>query len=706
VCPHCDAGRTFLNNFLITRWIVSIAQLWQVRDLQGAHYLNAVGTEDTRAANAEDVTPPSRASLLVVPGSSETDLDLIHASQRLAAALNMDWVVVFVQPSTFRFLPDRDRDRRLEIMRLAESLGGEAVTLHGTAVARTIAAYARLRQAGKILMSSPARLGWQALTHYSRVITLKRHAPGIEVIAIAPRVQAVAAHYSAHRELDPQSAPRPPLATRCSGYLWSLGITALCTAAALPIYGHVDLINVVMLYMLGAAAAGLWLGRGPSALAAVANVLAFDYYYEPPRFSFMVQDSAYLVTFAVMLLVALIIANLMIAVREQTEAAGAREQHAAAMYAISRELAVTRDAASMARVATQRIAEELQCSALILFCDEATRLKAAPVAARGSGPPAVDRSAAQWAASTQQRAGMGTRQYPSDPAMYLPLVGAHAAIGVLVVERIEGGGNLLPEQQRLLEAFAGQLASALERARLTDIAHAAHLAAERAALRNTLLASISHDLRTPLSAIAGAGSIVAQNDFALDIYRRVTLGRLIEEKARDMSELLSNVLELVRLESGADVLNRDWHTLNDLIGMAISRHESRLTGWRVIIDVPEDLPMLSVDASLFVQLLGNLLENAAKYTPPDTCITVSAQPRGAAIRLVVEDNGPGWATDQPDRLFEKFSRGKSESSAGGIGLGLAICKAVVRLHDGQIRAAEAQGGGARVEIDVPAPELA
>jgi DNA-binding response OmpR family regulator/signal transduction histidine kinase len=275
---------------------------------------------------------------------------------------------------------------------------------------------------------------------------------------------------------------------------------------------------------------------------------------------------------------------------------------------------------------------------------------------------------------------------------------------VLVVERIERYGSLLPDQQQLLEAFAGQLASALERARLTDIAHAAHLTAERAAMRNTLLASISHDLRTPLSAIAGAGSIVAQYDFALDIYRRVTLGRLIEDKARDMSELLSNVLELVRLESGADVLNRDWHTLTDLIGMAIRRQEARLTGWRVITDVPEDMPMLSVDATLFVQLLANLLENASKYTPPGTRITISAAAHGGIVRLTVEDNGPGWATDRPERLFEKFARGQPESAAGGIGLGLAICKAVARLHAGEIRAAEARGGGARVEIEIPIPD--
>jgi two-component system sensor histidine kinase KdpD len=672
-------------------------------------YLNAIrtdvpssyGASATAAANAEHPAGTGRACLLVMLGSSEYDLDLIHSSQRLAAGLEMDWTVVCVQPSTFRFLPDQDRDRRLEVMRIAESLGGDSVVLHGASAARAIAAYARLRQASKILVGSPAHFGWHALQHYSRITALKRLAPGLEIIAIAPRnrlasrVQQPAESYPGSHAL-----PRP----NWTRYLWGVGTTLISTAVALPIATHLDLINIVMIYMLGAAAAGLWLGRGPSALAAVANIVAFDYFFVPPRFSFLVVETGYLVTFAVMLLVALIIANLMIAVREQTEAAGAREHHTAVLYSISRELAVTRDAPSMARIAVRRIGEELHCSALILLCADDGQLNPVPIATFGASAPTVDLTAAQWVAAHRQRAGLGTPDFPAASALYFPLSGAHDAIGVLAVERAEPGANLLPEQQQLLEALAGQLASALERAKLTEIAHAAHVAAERAAMRNTLLASISHDLRTPLSAIAGAGSIVAQSDFALDIYRRVTLGRLIEDKARDMSELLSNVLELVRLESGADVLNRDWHSVADMVGLAISRHEMRLSGWQIVTALPEELPLLSVDATLFVQMIGNLLENAVKYTPPETIIRISAGILdGTKVQLVVEDNGPGWPTDQPERLFDKFSRGRIESNAGGVGIGLTICKAVVRLHQGEIRAAASREGGARIEIELPLP---
>jgi two-component system, OmpR family, sensor histidine kinase KdpD len=459
--------------------------------------------------------------------------------------------------------------------------------------------------------------------------------------------------------------------SRWGDYVWAVTVTALCTIFAFPIAGHVDLINIVMIYLLGAAASGLMLGRGPSTLTAVTNTLAFDFFFVPPIFSFLVIDSTYVVTFSAMLLVALIIANLIIALREQTESASAREHHTAALYAITRDLSVARDTAAMVSTAVRHIRQALRAHAQVLLCDESGELSPTPLP--------------------------GAREH----ARYLPLRCSHARIGVLVVECQDPADVMLPEQLRLLDAIADQLALALERERLAEAAHAAHLAAERAVMRNTLLASISHDLRTPLSAIAGAGSIVAQSNFALDVYRRVTLGRLIEDKARDMTDLLTNVLELVRLESGADVLNKDWYSLSDLIGLAITRHESRLSGWLINTDLPVDLPLLYVDSSLMVQLLSNLLENVTKYTPSGTRICLLAIHDGELIRLVVEDSGPGLGIDPPDRLFEKFARGRVEDNHGGMGLGLAICRAVARLHGGDIRAADSALGGARFEINIP-----
>jgi two-component system sensor histidine kinase KdpD len=357
----------------------------------------------------------------------------------------------------------------------------------------------------------------------------------------------------------------------------------------------------------------------------------------------------------------------------------------------------------MAQITVRRIAEELHCFALFLLCDEQGEVNRTPIAVSSvSGSLPVNLEAAQAAVSNRQRAGLSTQPFGADSAIYLPLANAHAALGVLMVGRATCG-NFLPEQRRLLHGLSSQLACALERARLTEVAQASRVAAESAAVRNTLLASISHDLRTPLSAIASAGSIVAQTQFALDVYRRTTLGRLIEDKARDMSDLLSNVLDLVKLESGSEVVNRDWHMLGDLVGLAIQRNESRLSGWDVYIDIPDELPMVSLDATLFVQLLSNLLENATKYTPPGTRVDISAAWNAAGVRIVVQDNGPGWGKTDPERLFEKFSRGQVESTATGVGLGLTICRAIARLHGGEIRATANREGGARFEIDVPTP---
>jgi two-component system sensor histidine kinase KdpD len=220
-------------------------------------------------------------------------------------------------------------------------------------------------------------------------------------------------------------------------------------------------------------------------------------------------------------------------------------------------------------------------------------------------------------------------------------------------------------------------------------------------LRNTLLASISHDLRAPLSAIAGAGSLVAQANDSLDRHRRTTLGQLIEEKARDMSELLSNVLELMRLETATGPVKADWQSLEELVGTAVRYNEHRLDRWRVITAIPADLPLVFLDGQLIVQVLSNLLENASKHTPPGTSITVGAMVRADEILLTVEDDGPGFGARDPERLFEKFERGQAESHISGVGLGLAICRAIAVLHGGEIRAMNRPTGGARFEITLP-----
>jgi two-component system sensor histidine kinase KdpD len=225
-------------------------------------------------------------------------------------------------------------------------------------------------------------------------------------------------------------------------------------------------------------------------------------------------------------------------------------------------------------------------------------------------------------------------------------------------------------------------------------------------LRNTLLTSISHDLRTPLTTIAGAGSLISQPEYALNADRRMTLGRLIENKARDMTRLLTNVLELMQIEFGGRALRSDWHSVDDLVALALRGSESRLAQHCIVLNLPSDLPLISVEPTLIVQILSNLLENAAKYTPPGTTITICAAVREESIMITVADDGPGFPPGDPERLFDKFQRGRSESNIVGVGLGLAICRAAANLHGGSIRALDNPGGGARFEIALPVAVMA
>jgi two-component system sensor histidine kinase KdpD len=476
-------------------------------------------------------------------------------------------------------------------------------------------------------------------------------------------------------------------------YLRALAISGLCTALAFPLAPNFGLVNIVMLYLLATAIGALRLGRGPSVALATVNMLAFDFFFVPPLYSFDVEDARYLFTLGVMLVVALIIANLMVSIRLHREIADARERRTAVLYAMSRELAVANDAQAMAAAAVQHICAVFHSSAVVLLADAQGNLS--PMSSEAALPPlpAFD---LQFAQDVVARGERGIKD-----AIYLPLQGSRRVKGVIVVSLQPPSRALPAEQLNLLDAFAAQLALSLQRARLAEAAQAARISEERALLRNTLLASISHDLRTPLSAIAGAGSLIAQPEYALNADRRTTLGYLIERKARDMSQLLTNVLELMQMEFGNGTLRSDWHAIDDLVSLALRTNEARLAQLRVALDLPADLPLVMVDATLIVQILSNLLENAAKYTPPGTTVTISAAAHEKHISLVVADDGPGFPPGDPERLFEKFQRGRSESNIVGVGLGLAICRAAARLHGGDIQAKDNPGGGARFEITLP-----
>src|SRR5882762_4415330 len=637
--------------------------------------------------------------VMVAVGPDEQAEQLVRAGKRFADALDSDWTVVYVETPALLRLSDADRNRRINVLRLAESLGAETVTLDGPTAAATLLEYAQTRNATRVIVGAPKRRGWRAWLRPSTSTQLLRHARGFDLTAIALPEPAQPQQAPGARARVADSSP-----IRWARYGWALVTTLLCTAVAFALYPRFELSNLVMVYLLGVTVAGLRFGRSPAVMTAILNVAAFDFFFVPPRFTFAVADVQYLLTFGVMLIVALVIANLVASVRQQTRVAGARERRTALLYAMSRELAATRGISSMARVAVRHVAEVFQSQGVILLPDLEGKLGYPRDRPLDKSFRSADLAVAQWVADHARQAGLGTDTLPAATGLYMPLGDERQRLGVLAVLPANPRRVLLPEQRHLLETFAGQIGLALERARLAEVAEAARLAAERESLRNTLLASISHDLRTPLAVMAGAGGTLAEHGPTLDEATRFSLARSIETKAREMSELVSNVLDLMRFESGQVVLRRDWETLDDLVGAALRRVEARLGGHAVDVRIASDLPPVHVDATLVAQVFANLFDNVAKYTPTGTRVSVSAVEDGPFVRVVVEDDGPGLPPGDPARLFDKFQRGSGEGPVVGVGLGLAICQAIVRAHGGEIEAHRRAGVGARFEFTLPSSE--
>lgn len=639
--------------------------------------------------------------LLVAVGPDAQAEQLVRAGKRMADALDARWTVVYVETLRLLRLSGADRNRRINVLRLAESLGAETVTLDGPSAAEVLIEYAQTRSATRVLVGAPKRRGWRAWLRPSAATQLLHQARGFDVVVIAPADSSLARRQAATSAAGQEAPPRP---VRWDRYGWGVGISAVCTLITLVMYPRFELSNLAMVYLLGVTVAGLRLGRGPSALTAVLSVACFDFFCVPPRFNFAVSDAQYLVTFGAMLIIALVIATLTASVRQQTRVAGARERRTAALYAMSRELTVTRGIENMARVAVRHVSEVFQCKAVVLLPDATGKLQCPRGEPLDSSLRRADLAVAQWVTDHGRRAGLGSDTLPAAPALYVPLGDADRAAGVLAVLPVNERRVLLPEQSHLLDTFAGQIGLALERARLAEVAEASSLAAERESLRNTLLASISHDLRTPLAVMAGAGSTLAERGATLDEATRVALARSIETKALEMSDLVSNVLDLMRFQSGQVALRRDWESVEDLAGAALHRLEERLRDHPLDLTIPADLPPVYVDAGLIVQLFSNLLDNVAKYTPPGTQVTIGAVAGSEFIRVVFEDRGPGFPPGDPALLFEKFQRGNGEGAVAGAGLGLAICRAIVRAHGGAIEARRRAGGGARFDITLPVAE--
>jgi two-component system sensor histidine kinase KdpD len=504
-----------------------------------------------------------------------------------------------------------------------------------------------------------------------------------------------AAEGSAVRSRDERPAAEGPLPM--AGIVWATAVVTLSTLISRLLFGPSKLIDVAMVYLLGVVIVSMRFSYGPSMLATVASVVAFDFFFVPPYLSFAVSDVSHIVTFVVMFVVSAVISHLTNRVRAQADAARGRERRTASLYAVARELGSADSRSALLDVAARHVRELFGFPIAILLPGADGALE--PVLSDDGMLGDQEMGVAEWTWSHQRPAGAGTDTLPSSRALFVPLKGSRERVGVLAVFPSSGSHLNDPDERQLLETFAGLAGSALERTQLAEEARRAKLRAETEQLRNSLLSSVSHDLRTPLAVVTGATSALLQPG-GMDEGARRELAATAHAEALRLNRLVRNLLDMTRLEAGALKVRKELQPLEEVIGAALNRMEDRLLGRDVRTDIPSDLPLVPLDAALIEQVLINLLENATKYSPAGTPIDVAARAGGDAVEIEIADRGPGVPAQDVNRIFEKFYRAR-EGEGGGVGLGLTICRGIVHAHGGRIWVENVPGGGASFRFTLP-----
>jgi two-component system, OmpR family, sensor histidine kinase KdpD len=638
----------------------------------------------------------TESAVLCCVGSGESGEHVVRSAALLAQQLAVSWHAVYVETPALQRLPNERRERILRAVKLAEELGATTAVLPSAAVASAIVDHARQYNLSKIVMGHNQASLWRPAGTLAQ--QLGRLAPDVDLIEIGA----------------PARAPRPSAAAGqgvpgnggipAAGYVVAVAACALLTAAALPLESVLDLPNIVMLFLLAVLGVALRYGRGPAALASVLNVAAFDFFFVPPRLSFSVSDFQYVLTFGVMLAVGLIVGQLTAGLRFQARIATHRERRSHSLFEVARDLSSVLATEQVVEAAERAVAREFRARVHIFVLDAEDRLQSIAPAPEGQG---LDAGTARWAFDHAQAAGLGTDTLPGSSWLYLPLKAPMRSRGVLALAPEEPRLLLVPEQRRQLETFAALTAIALERVHYVEVAKTATVQIESERLRNSLLAALSHDLRTPLAGLVGLAESLRLTKPPLSGEQR-EIAEELQVGALRMSTQVNNLLDMARIESGEVRLRREWHSVEEMVGSAVRATARVLAPRPVTTDLPADLPLVECDAVLIERVFVNLLENAAKYTPPTAGVRIAARAEPATMRISVTDSGGGVRPGQETAIFEKFTRGARESAVAGVGLGLAICKAIVEAHGGTIGVANVEAGGASFVFTLPlgpAPSL-
>lgn len=635
----------------------------------------------------------TRDAILLCIGHSTGNEKLVRTAARLAAKLGSVWHAVYVETPQLHRLPEHQRRAILSALRLAQELGAETATLADPAEDKAVLRYAREHNLGKIVIGRRVNRRWWGRESFAD--KLANRAPDLDLVIVA---------------LDdkPAIAPARTPDMRSMADKWRLQLRGCAMAVLLcAVITFIadqwlvafDAANLVMLYLLGVVIIALFYGRWPSVLATVINVISFDLFFISPRGTLAVSDVQYVLTFAVMLTVGLVIGNLTAGVRYQARIARYREQRTRHLYEMSKALAAERTPQDIAATSELFINNSFHARSQLLLPDNNGVLQRI----NPQGEPANwDEAIARWSFDNGQPAGAGTDTLPGVPYQILPLRTPEKTLGLLVVEPYNLRQLMIPEQQRLLDTFTLLAATALERLLLTASEEQARLSSEREQIRNSLLAALSHDLRTPLTVLFGQAEILTL-DLASIGSAHAHQANEIRQHVLNTTRLVNNLLDMARIQSGGFNLRKEWLTLEEVVGSALRMLEPGLGGRHITLSLPDPLMLIHVDGPLFERVLINLLENAVKYAGNHADIGIRAVVNKEKLDIEVWDSGPGIPAGQERHIFDKFARGNKESAIPGVGLGLAICQAIVDVHGGEIFAINRPEGGAGFHVLLPLP---
>lgn len=642
---------------------------------------------------------PAAERILVCISSHPLGERLIRSGRRLAEDLNAEWYVMFVETPQHLHMPPENRLRVQRFLRLGEELGAKVSVMPGESVADTVMTFAHEHNITKIIAGKPYRPRLTEMIRGSVIDQIMRESGPIDVYVV-----------SGESIISKKTPPRGlPIHRPLWRYAVSVLLVAVLTLAGLPLKSVLDPTNLVMIYLLGVVLSAIYLGRGPSILTSILGVLAFDLFFINPVYRLTVDDTQYLLTFAGLFTVSLIISSSAALLRDQVDSMRRKERMTQSMLNLSRDLTGAVSLEKVLKISQSSCTTAMNRDCVILL-PENGRLEV-----KSTSPDVKldenELAVADWSFKHSHPTGRGTDTLSASSLHFIPLVTANGPVGVLGIRQLEDEPALPIEQRLELEGLANLTALSIERAQLVESAAQSEMLRKTEKLQTALLNSISHELRTPLASITGVLTSFAEVEKnpargrKMDSSTRMELLTSATDQANQLNRLVENLLNMTHLESGNVHLNLEGCDLQDLIGSILQQFSNRLKNRKVDLILPDDLQLVNCDANLIAIVFANLLDNACKYSPEGTPIRISAENCGKMVEIAVTDSGKGLPAEELEKVFAKFYRGSNQSKLGGTGLGLSICKGIVEAHGGWIRAESKSGQGLSVRFSLPVFEM-